>query len=210
MESDLNRLLSDPTLAPRNRDGSGGFCFGSMALPAGRGVVAVDPREMIEMLGDSSLNSTIPELPGSGWLAAEPEATPQTHRLRPWSFPTVSPSHPSVFPHHGIQRITVEFSEKSRCSVKQADRARFAGQRSFAANRRLSQKNFGVGEPPGTGLHLGMSPIPGRGHALHKPRPRGECPSLPPKSAQTAWQVVFSWSTALLNPQQAHGSFRPA
>ncbi|MGA2704686.1 MAG: hypothetical protein ABSH35_26780, partial [Isosphaeraceae bacterium] len=56
----------------------------------------------------------IPELPGSGWLAAEPEATPQTHRLRPWGFPTVSPSHPSVFPHHGIQRITVEFSEKSR------------------------------------------------------------------------------------------------
>ena len=26
---------------------------------------------------------------------------------------TVSPSHPSVCPHHGIQRITVEFSEKS-------------------------------------------------------------------------------------------------
>ncbi len=62
---------------------------------------------------DSSLNSTIPELPGSGWLAAEPEATPQTHRLRLWGFPTVSPSHPGVFPHHGIQRITVEFSEKS-------------------------------------------------------------------------------------------------
>ena len=59
---------------------------------------------------DSSLNSTIPELPGTGWLAAEPEATPQTHRLRPRGFPTVSPSHPSVFPHHGIQRITVEFS----------------------------------------------------------------------------------------------------
>ena len=39
---------------------------------------------------------------------------PQTHRLRPWGFPTVSPSHPSVFPHHGIQRITVEFSENSR------------------------------------------------------------------------------------------------
>src|SRR5271166_6952368 len=64
-------------------------------------------------LGDSSLNSTIPELPGSGWLAAEPEATPQTLRLRPWGFPTVSPSHPSVFPHHEIQRITVEFSEES-------------------------------------------------------------------------------------------------
>src|SRR5208283_77997 len=63
--------------------------------------------------GDSSLNSTIPELPGSGWLAAEPEATPQTHRLRPWGFPTVSPSHPNVFPHHGIQRISVEFSEES-------------------------------------------------------------------------------------------------
>ena len=59
---------------------------------------------------DSSLNFTIPELPGFGWLAAVPEATPQTHSLRPWGFPTVSPSHPSVFPHHGIQRITVEFS----------------------------------------------------------------------------------------------------
>ena len=44
---------------------------------------------------------------------AEPEATPQTHRLRPWGFPTVSPSHPSLFPHHGIQQITVEFSEES-------------------------------------------------------------------------------------------------
>src|SRR5271157_4902199 len=62
---------------------------------------------------DSSLNSTIQELPGAGWLAAEPEATPQTRRLRPWGFPTVSPSHPSIFPHHGIQRITEEFSEKS-------------------------------------------------------------------------------------------------
>ena len=31
-----------------------------------------------------------------------------------WGFPTVSPSHPSVFPHHGIQRITVEFSEESQ------------------------------------------------------------------------------------------------
>src|SRR5271157_2207940 len=66
------------------------------------------------VFSDSSLISTIPELPGPGWLAAEPEATPQTHRLRPWGFPTVSPSHPSVSPHHGIQRITVEFSEKSR------------------------------------------------------------------------------------------------
>ena len=55
-----------------------------------------------------------------------------------------------------------------------------------------------------------MSPIPGRGHALHKPHRRGECPRLPPKGAQTAWQVVFIWSAALLNPQQAHGSFRPA
>jgi hypothetical protein len=44
------------------------------------------------LLGDSSLNSTIPELPGSGWLAAEPEATPQTHRLRPWGFPTCHPT----------------------------------------------------------------------------------------------------------------------
>ena len=38
------------------------------------------------------LNSTIPELSGSGWLAAEPErgephlwGRPQTHRLRPWA-----------------------------------------------------------------------------------------------------------------------------
>src|SRR5208337_3819802 len=78
---------------------------------AWRGKLAV--RHLGESGRDSSLSSTIPELPGSGWLAAEPEATPQTHRLRPWGFPTVSPSHPSVFPHHGIQRITVEFSEKS-------------------------------------------------------------------------------------------------
>jgi hypothetical protein len=50
-----------------------------------------------------------------GWLAAEPEATPQTGGLRPWGFPPVSPSHPSAFPHHGIQRITLEFSAKSQC-----------------------------------------------------------------------------------------------
>ena len=66
------------------------------------------------IFGVSSRNSTIQEVPGSGWLEAEPEATPQTHRLRPWGFPTVSPSHPSVFSHHGVQPITVEFSEKSR------------------------------------------------------------------------------------------------
>src|SRR5208337_3095353 len=65
-------------------------------------------------LGDSSLISTIPELAGSGSLAAEPEATPQMLWLRPWGFPTVSPSHPSVSPHHGIRRITVEFGEKSQ------------------------------------------------------------------------------------------------
>ena len=41
--------------------------------------------------------------------------------LRSWGFPTVSPSHPSVFPHHGIQRITVEFSEKS-LAVKFVDK----------------------------------------------------------------------------------------
>ena len=39
---------------------------------------------------------------------------PETHRLRPWGFPTVSPSHPSLSPHHGIQQITVEFSEESQ------------------------------------------------------------------------------------------------
>ena len=38
---------------------------------------------------------------------------PDARGLRPWGFPAVSPSHPSDFPHHGIQRITVEFSEKS-------------------------------------------------------------------------------------------------
>ena len=73
----------------------------------------IEPKPMV--FRRLSLNSTIPELPGSGWLAAEPEATPQMLWLRPWGFPTVSPSHP-VFPHHGIQRITVEFSEKSRFS----------------------------------------------------------------------------------------------
>src|SRR5271165_5579465 len=76
--------------------------------------VLAQPEPTERKNGDFSLNSTIPELPGSGWLAAEREATPQMHRLRPWGFPTVSPSHPSVFPHHGIQRIRVELSENSR------------------------------------------------------------------------------------------------
>ena len=52
---------------------------------------------------------------------AEPKATPQMPRLRPWGFPTVSPSHPSLFPHHGIRRITVEFSEDSRSGGRIAD-----------------------------------------------------------------------------------------
>ena len=35
-------------------------------------------------------------VPESGWLAAEPEATPQIRRLRLWGFPAVSPSHPRI------------------------------------------------------------------------------------------------------------------
>jgi hypothetical protein len=66
---------------------------------------------------ESSVNCTNPELSEAGWLAAEPEATPQAHRLRPWGFPPVSPSHPNVLPHYGIQRITVEFSEMFRFSL---------------------------------------------------------------------------------------------
>ena len=30
--------------------------------------------------------------------------------LRPWGFPTVSPSHPNVLPHHDIRQISVEFT----------------------------------------------------------------------------------------------------
>jgi len=45
------------------------------------------------ILGDSSRNSTIQEVPGSGWLAA----TPQTHRLRPWGFPMGHGSNPGFF-----------------------------------------------------------------------------------------------------------------
>ena len=43
----------------------------------------------------------------------------QTHQASALGLPyvsrdtTVSPSHPSLCPHHGIQRITVEFSENS-------------------------------------------------------------------------------------------------
>ncbi len=37
------------------------------------------------------------ELPGSGWLAAEPEATLQIPLVRVWGFPAVSPSHPNTF-----------------------------------------------------------------------------------------------------------------
>ena len=47
----------------------------------------------------------------------------QTHR--PWGFPTVSPSHPSVFPHHGIQRITVELSENSQKKPLQSNSCLF-------------------------------------------------------------------------------------
>src|SRR5271157_2947590 len=63
--------------------------------------IPVAQQKKVREFRDTSLNSTIPELSGSGWLAAEPEATPQTHRLRPWGFPTVSPSHPSVLPIMG-------------------------------------------------------------------------------------------------------------
>jgi|SRR5271157_2737907 len=63
--------------------------------------IPVAQQKKVREFRDTSLNSTIPELSGSGWLAAEPEATPQMHRLRPWGFPTVSPSHPSVLPIMG-------------------------------------------------------------------------------------------------------------
>ena len=51
--------------------------------------------------GDSSLNSTILELPGSGWLVAEPEATPQMPRLRPWGFLRSAPANQASFPIMG-------------------------------------------------------------------------------------------------------------
>jgi len=38
-------------------------------------------------------------------------------RRRRWGFPADSPSHPSIFPHHGILRITLEFSEDSRITL---------------------------------------------------------------------------------------------
>jgi hypothetical protein len=66
--------------------------------------------------GDYWPNSTTQELRGSGWLAAEPEATPQIPRLRHWGFAAVSPSHPIILPHRGIRRITVGFSKDSRFS----------------------------------------------------------------------------------------------
>src|SRR5271157_4325653 len=79
-----------------------------------------------------------------GWLAAEPEATPQTHRLRPWGFPTVSPSRPSVFPHHGIQRITVEFSEKSHHFPVDRPRLAAPGIRPGQGNQRPDTRGRGL------------------------------------------------------------------
>ena len=71
---------------------------------------------------DSSLNSTIPELPGSGWLAAEPEATPQTHRLRPWGCQPqppkpLSPSWDTIN-HGGVQRGVSK--KREECSTTRA------------------------------------------------------------------------------------------
>ena len=39
--------------------------------------------------------------------------------LRPWGFPTVSPSHPSTLPHHEIRQISVEFTEV--CQIFMSD-----------------------------------------------------------------------------------------
>ncbi len=52
---------------------------------------------------DSSPNSTRSGLPEFGWLAAEPEAPPQTRRPPPWGFPAVSPSHPSGLSHNDLR-----------------------------------------------------------------------------------------------------------
>jgi hypothetical protein len=37
--------------------------------------------------------------------------------LRPWGFPTVSPSHPNILPHHEIRQISVESTEDSRITT---------------------------------------------------------------------------------------------
>jgi len=47
-----------------------------------------------------------------------PEAMPQMHRPQSRGFPAVSPSHPSICPHQGILRITMEFTEDSRFSAR--------------------------------------------------------------------------------------------
>jgi hypothetical protein len=69
------------------------------ATRADRAITAPRHSRCESIFRDSSLNSTIPELPGSGWLAAEPErgephlwGRPQTHRLRPWGFPACHPT----------------------------------------------------------------------------------------------------------------------
>ena len=88
--------------------------------------------------------------------------TPQTHRLRPWGFPTVSPSHPSVFPHHGIQRITVEFSEKSQFPSQSIVRGL------MSSSRRNSHSRAGRRR-----LRFPSPRRNSRGHALpHRPRRR--------------------------------------
>ena len=44
-------------------------------------------------------------------------AWPNRSNRSPWGFSAVSPSHLSIFLHHGMQRITVEISEDSPLSL---------------------------------------------------------------------------------------------
>ena len=78
---------------------------------AGSEMTSIEIRETLEKERDFSLITTGRGLPGSGWLAAEPKATPQIPRLRPWGFPAVSPSHPRVHPQHDRPGITAGFGE---------------------------------------------------------------------------------------------------
>ena len=83
-------------------------CF-SFSLPRVV-IVLMDNSLRNRCLGDSSLNSTIAELPGSGGGAGGDAPDAQASAL---GLPHGQPQPPRAFPHHGIQRITVEFSEKS-------------------------------------------------------------------------------------------------
>src|SRR5208337_3604521 len=117
-------------------------------------------RHHIGRRGVEEIAATIFEVPTSLGSVSALEGETSAALASPYGHP----SHPSVFPHHGIQRITVEFSEKSRfcrnhrpvwCHTERRGPLIAIGLRSVFANSAVDIRQ----EPAGEGSVPCLNPL---------------------------------------------------